>query len=73
MKFTTILLAFLAVTISSCNTSEEGTTENPADSTKIDTVKDDDQRLEVIDTLKKKTVSTLYTSKCNAFKRWSES
>lgn len=32
--------------------------------------KEEDQRLEVIDTLKKKTVNSLYTSKCVAYRNW---
>ena len=73
MKYTIILLVFLAVTIVSCQEEypKESEIETSVDSIPADTT--EDQRLEVIDTVKKKTVSTLYTSKCNAFKRWSES
>jgi hypothetical protein len=74
MKYTTILLTFLAATLVSCSSMGGGDGDVP-DSTAIDSVKADtlDDRVEAIDTIKKKTVSTRYTSKCNAFKRWSES
>jgi hypothetical protein len=74
MKYTHILWILLA--ISSC-TYFQGEGSQTMDSLKIDsavidTAKVDtmevDSRTEVIDTLKKKTANTRYTSKCVAYK-----
>ena len=64
MKYTHILWILLA--ISSC-TYFQGEDSQTIDSLKIDTI-EVDSRTEVIDTLKKKTARTRYTSKCVAHK-----
>ena len=64
--------------ITSCSYFQEESTpiedSLKIDSVQIDTVKVDtpevDSRTEVIDTLKKKTASNQYTSKCVAYRNW---
>ena len=74
MKYTTILLAFLATKIVSCSSIGGGEGETP-DSTAVDSVKVDtaDYQSDVTDTIKKKGASTLYSSKCNAYPKWRKS
>ena len=74
MKYTTILLAFLATTIVSCSSIGGGEVET-SDSTAVDSVKLDtmDNQTEVNDTIKKKGVNNLYSSKCIAYPKWKKS
>ena len=74
MKYTTILLAFLATTIVSCSSIGSGEGETP-DSTAVDSAKVDtaDYQSEITDTIKKKGVNNLYSSKCIAYPKWRKS
>ena len=81
MKFINTLLSLSATVIISCgvhidtkggDTDSLGVDSPKVDTAKIDTIKADtmevDSRTEVIDTLKKKDASNLYTSKCVAYR-----
>ena len=84
MKYTSILLSLLLTALTSCEIhigeTASGSDSTKVDSVKVDTIKADsidyvDERTEVIDTpkvdsLKKKGVQSLYTSKCVAYKSW---
>ena len=80
MKYISILLSFLVTVTISCTSSGEAEESSSSDSTAVDTAIIDtikapdayevDSRSEVIDTLKKKSANSLWTSKCVAYRTW---
>ena len=79
MKSINILSSLLVIVAISCGVhidTKGGDTDSlGVDSAKVDTVKaydayEVDERTEVSDTIKKKNVPNLYTSKCVAYRTW---